>query len=207
MWQVAGHESHPPCARQGQGVEGLTQIGLGLLFEGVWVGCHHLCQGHSGPACTSSPSIGGRATFLRLKERYIETCTSFFAGRSVPSPQAQRCCCQSRSHPLRRHPPTTGRTRTSNQPTETHSGWISSPLLPLSRPPTSLTRTALCTCTCSRAGGQGKWSPIETQACTSTYSPVNDMQHSGRVYIGGPRGPRTPGVLADTGNVPLPYCV
>lgn len=203
MWQVAGHESHPPCARQGQGVEGLTQIGLGLLFEGVWVGCHHLCQGHSGPACTYC----GRATFLRLKKRYIETCTSFFAGRSVPPLPKPRDVAVNPGPILFAvtHQPQAAHVPATSQQKHTRDDFL--PLLPLSRPPTSLTRTALCTCTCSRAGGQGKWSPIETQACTSTYSPVNDMQHSGRVYIGGPRGPRTPGVLADTGNVPLPYRV
>lgn len=149
----------------------------------------------------------GRATFLRLKKRYIETCTSFFAGRSVPPLSKPRDVAVNPGPILFAvtHQPQAAHVPATSQQKHTRDGFP---------PPVAIIKTSHishqdCPLYMYLLPGRraGEMVPIETHACTSTYSPVNDMQHSGRVYIGGPRGPRTPGVLADTGNVPLPYCV
>lgn len=116
--RVAGGRSRilPPC-RQGQGVEGLTQIGLGLLFEGVWVGCNQLLH-----------RISWASDIVEAQKRYMDTCTVFFPWRSVPPlPKPRDVAVNPGPILFAHHPPTTGRTRTSSQPTETRSGWISSP--------------------------------------------------------------------------------
>lgn len=71
----------------------------------------------------------GRATLLRLKKGTWRFVPFFFPWRSVPLLPKPRDVAVNNPGPIlfAHHPPTTGRTRTSSQPTETHSGWIPSP--------------------------------------------------------------------------------
>lgn len=72
--------------------------------------------------------ISWASDIVEAQKRYMETCTVFFPWRSVPPlPKPRDVAVNPGPILFAHHPPTTGRTRTSSQPTETRSGWTSSP--------------------------------------------------------------------------------
>jgi hypothetical protein len=209
--RLAGHESHPPVGVRGRVVEALTRIGLGLLIEKCVVWCHHLRQGHSGMLALFTNC--GRAILMRLK-RYMGTCTPLSSTvlEIPPLPKAQRLCCRPGSPPFST-PPTNHRPYTHQQPANRNTLGMEFPPVAIIKTSHILTGPSLYMY--SWAGrGNGPETPRRHDLYTMylhTYSPINYMQHSGRVDIDEPRRPQQPrrtsggGVPAGTGNVPLPY--
>lgn len=139
VWQVAGHESHPPCPRQGPGA-GCR----GPNTDWAWAAPRGCVGRVPSPVPRTFRTClylftkyCERATLLRLKKGYMEICTAFFAGDPSPlSPSPEMLL--SAQVPSPSPSPTNHRPHTYQQPANRNTlGMDFLPLLPLSRPPTS----------------------------------------------------------------------